>query len=113
MLGEELVLFVIKPSFLSKCFTTLEIAERKQIEMPLIKCIMKCLYLYTARSRMIWLRFSSSFKEKSSLRNNPFWGKKTMSLAILHRQPHPFIKSKFHNNYLMISNDKLILVIGQ
>lgn len=49
--------------------------EQKWTEMPLEYTI-KCLYLYTARSRMIWLRFSSSFKEKSSLRNNSFGGKK-------------------------------------
>lgn len=67
-----------------------QLKRSQQVEVPLNKCTIKCLYLYTARSRMIWLRFSSSFKEKSSLRNNPFWEKeerkkKMTSLAILYR----------------------------
>lgn len=44
--------------------------------MPPFKHMIKCFYLYTAKSKTIWLRFSSSFKVKSSLRNNPFRGEK-------------------------------------
>ena len=50
--------------------------EGKQKEMPPFKHMIKRFYLYTAKSRTIWLRFSSSFKVKSSLRNNPFRGEK-------------------------------------